>query len=78
MLCKGNKMIESFIPDNFINVKEAMELLDIKNRTTWCHIAKIHNFKQVKLRVKVYYDKNDIIAKYKAWICDKFDGGTAE
>lgn len=71
-------MIEIFIPDNFINVKQAMELLGIKNRTTWAHIVKMHNFKQVKLRVKVYYDKNDIIAKYKAWMYDKFEGGTAE
>jgi hypothetical protein len=68
-------MINKFIPENFVGTKEAMKLLDVTYYSLWGKIKKDCKIKPIKIGARYYYDKDEVIAKYKEHMENKFNRG---
>jgi hypothetical protein len=65
-------MRNEFIPPTHINREEVYRLLNISSLPTWNLICKVCNIKKVRVGHAFYYNKAEVLKKYKEYIANKF------
>jgi hypothetical protein len=72
-------MKEQYIPDDYVNSRDAVKLLGISTYKGWKNLVQECGFKSMRIGRFLYYKKSDLLTKYdiymKQYIANKLQEG---